>query len=138
MMIFTSGSLVGRHINIGSKARDTGDLQDHCLYGPYALCWSFGPPTSAVGPQPKITWKTERQLPKFHGGHGPKMYETRGPKDHINTRILQSMIAGIYLTSVLETRMRDPYVHVYAYVVFWAPRDMLAHALASHDGCLAT
>ena len=41
----------------------------------------------------------------------------RGPKDHINIRILQSMICGFPLILGLGTRMSDPYV----YVVFWAP-----------------
>ena len=44
----------------------------------------------------------------------------RGPKDHINIRILRTMISGIILG--LLTRMSDPYV----YVVFWAPSFVVA------------
>ena len=39
------------------------------------------------------------------------------PQDHINIRILQTMISAIPLILGLETKMSDPYV----YVVFWAP-----------------
>ena len=43
---------------------------------------------------------------------------TLGPnKDHINKRILQTMISDILVILGLGTRMSDPYV----YVVFWAP-----------------
>ena len=43
--------------------------------------------------------------------------EHRGPEDHINMRVLQTMISGIFFILGLRTRMSDPYV----YVVFWAP-----------------
>ena len=36
----------------------------------------------------------------------------RGPKDHINIRILQTMISGIPLILSLGTRMSDRYVYV--------------------------
>ena len=42
----------------------------------------------------------------------------RAPKDHINIRILQTMISGFPLKLGLGTRMSDPCV----YVVFWAPK----------------
>ena len=45
---------------------------------------------------------------------------SRGPKDHMNIRILQTMIStmisGIPFIAGLGTRKQDPYV----YVVFWA------------------
>ena len=49
----------------------------------------------------------------------PGTSATRGPKDHINIRILQTMISGIPLILGLGTRMSDPYV----YVVLWAPNN---------------
>ena len=42
----------------------------------------------------------------------------RGRKDHINTRILETMISGIPVIVGLGTRLSDPYVCV----GFWAPR----------------
>ena len=36
----------------------------------------------------------------------------RGPKDHINMRILQTALSGILLVFGLRARMKDPYVHV--------------------------
>ena len=61
----------------------------------------------------------------------------RPPNDHINTRILQTMISGIPLVLDLGTRMRDPNVytilyhilyytilyHTNVYVVSWAPTE---------------
>ena len=44
----------------------------------------------------------------------------RGPKDHINIRILQTMISGIPLVLGLGTRMSDPYV----YLVLWGPINL--------------
>ena len=44
------------------------------------------------------------------------MLVIRGPKDHINIRILQTMISGIPLMLGLGTRMSD--AHVFA--VCWA------------------
>ena len=41
----------------------------------------------------------------------------RGPKDHVNTRIPQTMISSILLLLGLGNKMSDPYVCV----VFWAP-----------------
>ena len=43
---------------------------------------------------------------------------SRAPKDHINIRILPTMVSGIPLVLGLGTRMSDPYV----YVAFWAPK----------------
>ena len=48
---------------------------------------------------------------------GPRILDTaatlsRGPTDHINTRILQTMVSGIPLLLGLGTRISDPYVYV--------------------------
>ena len=43
----------------------------------------------------------------------------RAVRDHINIRILQTMVSGFPLLWGLGTRMSDPCV----YVVFWAPND---------------
>ena len=47
--------------------------------------------------------------------------ESRGPQDHINTRILQTMVSGLLPVLDLATRM-----DLYVYVVFWAPRNACA------------
>ena len=44
--------------------------------------------------------------------------DNRGPKGHINVRILHTMVSGIPLVLGLKTRMKNPDV----YVVFAAPR----------------
>ena len=41
---------------------------------------------------------------------------SRTPKDHVDIRILQTMISGLLLIWVPGARMSDPY----DYVVFWA------------------
>ena len=66
--------------------------------------------------------------PEIHNVHGydtavePQVLNNkiRGPEEHINIRILQTMISSIPLIFGLSTRMSDPYV----YVVFWAPKDI--------------
>ena len=44
--------------------------------------------------------------------------DNRAPKNHINIRILQTIVSGIPLVLGLRTRMSDPCV----YVACWAPR----------------
>ena len=41
----------------------------------------------------------------------------RGPKEHINMRILQTMISGIRRILGLGTRMSDPYVYTFTFTV---------------------
>ena len=41
--------------------------------------------------------------------------QIRGPRDHINRRILQTMISGILLVLGLGTRMSDPSVYIVPY-----------------------
>ena len=52
----------------------------------------------------------------------------RGPKGHINLRILQTMVSGIPLAWFLGTRLLDPFV----YVVVWGPIYMHIHILYPH------
>ena len=42
----------------------------------------------------------------------------RGPKDHIDLGILQTMISGLPLMLGLGTRMSDPYVHVALWAMY--------------------
>ena len=56
---------------------------------------------------------------------------SRAPKDHIEIRILQTMISGIRLGWGLGSRLSDPFV----YVVFWALMQMWLPARCSTPWC---
>ena len=53
-------------------------------------------------------------------------YQKEDPTDHLNIRILPTMVSGIPLLLVLGTRMRDPYACTMKY------HTLLYHSILDH------
>ena len=57
-----------------------------------------------------------------------------GPEEHIDIRILQSMVSGITLISGIRTRMEDSYVYVVLAPYLWLFRFSVRDADQKRSG----
>ena len=82
------------------------------LFGP---CWATRP--LSLGNEVNLHMFSCRNMYKKQQQRRDLASVTRCPKDHINARILQTMISGVPLISGLGAGMSEPYIHM----AFWAP-----------------